>query len=250
MRLHEIFAVNEMGPNMQDPNSVEEWKTRYQTIIDTSSSDNEKAMASKLLAKIDSAQTERRTGNPFRKVRYPAWQRNAPVTEAFLTELGPDLNNKRSVDEWIERYTRIWKTSDGIGEREMAKKLLDALLAKIGRKVRPDRPEQPEQPKAKPTGTGVSTNVFKVVFFGHFYDPMAGKRGSDKVWGWGVYGDEIFWFWGANGKQPRVKRLPNTPENRQEMENKAMKKARKGYNKIKASDHVEWLKRVLDANPI
>ena len=173
------------------------------------------------------------------------------TNEAILNELGPDLNDRRSVDEWIARYERIYKESNGIGEREKAKKLLDELLAKIGRKVRPERPEEPKaKAKAKPTGTGVSTNVFKVVFFGHYYDPMAGKRGSDKVWGWGVYGDEVYWFWGPNGKTPRVKRLPNTEANRYEMQNKAMKKERKGYDPIKASDHVEWLKRVLDANPI
>ncbi len=239
MRLHEII-LTELGPNMSDPKSVAEWKTRYRAIIDTSDSENERNMARKLYQKIVDYKAE----PPFRKVRYPAWQRH--TNEAILTELGPDMNSRDSIDEWITRYKRIWKTSDGIGEREMAKKLLDALLAKIGRK--PEREPRPEQPKAKPTGTGVSTNAFQVVFFGHEYDPTAGKRGIDKVWGWGVYGDYIFQFWGRNGATPGVKRMPNTDENRQKLKALAAKKARR-YKKINASDHVEWLKRVLDTQP-
>lgn len=167
------------------------------------------------------------------------------LNEVILTELGPDMKSQRSIDEWLTRYKRIIQTSDGIGERDMAKKLLDALLDKLGRKAEPEQPKA----KARETGTSVSTGAFQVVFFGHFYDPMAGKRGSDKVWGWGVHGDHIFQFWGPNGKTPGVKRLPNTPENRQKLNALAMKKERKGYNKIKASNHVEWLKRVLDAQP-
>lgn len=167
------------------------------------------------------------------------------INEVILTELGPDMKSQKSIDEWITRYKRIIETSDGIGEREMAKKLLDKLLAALGRKPEPEQPKA----KARATGSGVSTGAFQVVFFGHFYDPMAGKRGSDKVWGWGVYGNYIFQFWGPNGKTPGVKRLPNTSENRQKLNALAAKKERKGYNKINASDHVAWLKRVLDTQP-
>ena len=168
------------------------------------------------------------------------------TNESFLTELGPDMKSPRSIDEWIVRYTRIWQTSDGIGEREMAKKLLDRLLADSGRKAARDEPEQPKA-KAKPTGTDVSTNAFQVVFFGHEYDQSAGKN-TDKVWGWGVYGDFIFQFWGRNGAKPGVKRMPNNDVNRQKLKALAAKKARR-YKKINASDHVEWLKRVLDTQP-
>lgn len=165
------------------------------------------------------------------------------INEVILTELGPDMNDPRSVEEWITRYKRIIETSDGVGEREVAAKLLKKLYADLGRS--PD----PEPKAKKATGTSVSTGAFQVVFFGHFYDPMAGKRGSDKVWGWGVHGDYIFQFWGPNGKTPGVKRLPNTPENRQKLNALAMKKERKGYNKINAANHVEWLKRVLATKP-
>lgn len=252
MKMYEILnevILTEIGPNMDDPKSVEEWTTRYKRIIQTSDSSSEREMAAKLLDKIKSNLLHDKLYKDLTKPEPWAIKIgrsigrfiNSYVTEAILlTELGPDMKDPRSIDEWIIRYKRIVSTSDGIGEREMAKKLLDRLLANLGRKP------EPEQPKA--TGTSVSTNAFQVVFFGHEYDPTAGKRGIDKVWGWGVYGDYIFQFWGRNGATPGVKRMPNTPENRQKLKALAAKKARR-YKKINASDHVEWLKRVLDAQP-
>ena len=98
----------------------------------------------------------------------------------ILTELGPNLNDRRSVDEWIERYKAIARDSDGIGEREMAAKLLKKLYADLGRTPDPEPKAKPSG--AKSTGTSVSKDVFKVVFFGHFYDPIAGKKGSLTVY--------------------------------------------------------------------
>lgn len=254
MKLYEILNkvdLTEMGPDMNDPNSIEEWITRYKRIIKTSSSIGEREMAAKLLSKI---QTDLLHDKLYKDLTKPEpWAVklgrgisrfiNSYITETIMiTELGPDLNDRQSVNEWIARYKRIIEESNGIGEREMAAKLLKQLYADLGRS-----PDPEPKAKAKAKTTSVSTDTFQVVFFGHYYDPMAGKRGSDKVWGWGVQGDYIFQFWGPNGKTPGVKRLPNTSENRQKLNNLAIRKERKGYNKINASDHVSWLKRVLAA---
>ena len=57
MKIYEILnevILTEIGPNMDDPKSVEEWTTRYKRIIQTSDSSSEREMAAKLLDKIKS----------------------------------------------------------------------------------------------------------------------------------------------------------------------------------------------------
>lgn len=163
------------------------------------------------------------------------------LTERSMMHEGPDLNDPASVREWIARYKRIIEESDAIGERIMAKKLLDKLYTDLGREPEPEPKPQADKPKGS---SGSSVGAFQVVFFGHYQDEK-----SDKVWGWGVKDNYIFQFWGANGKTPGVKRLPNTPENRQKLNKLAKTKQRKGYEPINASDHKSWLKRVLATKP-
>lgn len=156
--------------------------------------------------------------------------------ESLYEAPGPNLNDPADVKKWLDRYQRIIDTSNFVGERENARTMMNRLLAKMGR---PEKKAQQELPD----------DAFQVVFFGHFYDPLAGKRGSDKVWGWGVKGDIIFQFWGANGKTPAVKHLSRTRQNLNKLQRLAQSKERKGYSQIRAADHVDWLRRVLEQSP-
>lgn len=167
------------------------------------------------------------------------------IEKRIILEYDVKGKSKSEIDEMLHRLRRIIQTSDFVGERDNAQDLLNKILAQLGQK--PEEPK-PEEPKAS-AGKASSDGAFQVVFFGHFYDPYAGKRGSDKVWGWGVKGEFIYQFWGPNGKTPQVKRLPNTPVNRAKLDKLAGQKAAKGYDKISSANHVNWLKSVLERNP-
>jgi len=164
---------------------------------------------------------------------------------AVILEYSTEGKSKAQIDEMLARLRLIVQQSDFIGERDNAQDLINKILGNLGR--------EPEEPQAKPepkrAGVPAGPGSFKVVFFGHFFDPMAGERGSDKVWGWGVKGDNIYQFWGKNGGVPQVKHLANTPGNRAALDTLAGKKERKGYNKIAAANHVEWLESVLRKSP-
>lgn len=170
--------------------------------------------------------------------------RSFELYKTVILEYSTAGKSKAEINKMLDTLRRIVQESNFIGERDNAQDLINQILAELGR--------APEEPKAKeePKKAGVPVaGAFKVVFFGHFYDPMAGERGSDKVWGWGVKGDYIYQFWGKNGGTPQVKRLPNTPENRSKLDGLASTKAAKGYNKISAANHADWLNSVLRRNP-
>ena len=60
-----------------------------------------------------------------------------------------------------------------------------------------------------------------------FTDPNAGKRGSDKIWGYAIKDEEVLSFWGPYGKTIRKK-----PLSRQEAETKFNLQIRKGYKNV------------------
>lgn len=61
-----------------------------------------------------------------------------------------------------------------------------------------------------------------------FTDPEAGKRGSDKIWGYATKNGEFMSFWGAYGKSIRTKPLSSD----REASTLLAKKAAKGYRRV------------------
>lgn len=94
----------------------------------------------------------------------------------------------------------------------------------------PPKRERPRQ-KQKTTGPSYTHNgwVFMIL---RFTDPSAGKRGSDKVWGFAVKDDRYITFWGRFGKTVSTKEVSGP-----EASKKYSQKYTKGY-------------RPVDINPI
>lgn len=182
------------------------------------------------------------------------------ILEEILTEL---QKTKQELLDMVARLKKIIVQSDYEGERENAKSLLKKVLFQLeneygwkshsGAKTQ-EPPKRDHTNKAKSQAGAKAYQkaddlAFKVVFFGRFFDPNAGKKGSDKVWGWGVKGDYIYQFWGPTGKTPQVKRMDNTPYNRNLANRKAAEKVGKGYQKMSAAESEEWIKQVLQRSP-
>ncbi|KKM97671.1 hypothetical protein LCGC14_1165650 [marine sediment metagenome] len=88
------------------------------------------------------------------------------------------------------------------------------------------RQERPRQKSKRSTGTTYTHNgwTFSIL---RFTDPSAGKRGSDKVWGFAVKDTRHMTFWGAFGKAVRVKEV-----NHLEAIKKYQQKTAKGYKPV------------------
>ena len=178
------------------------------------------------------------------------------IFEELLTEFG--RLEKKSFRELVDMYHLLQRIIDEVeqeGERENARRLLAKVEAHLKNKY--DWSPPAEKPKAKSQAHRRASGAyqkatgdkFQVVFCGRFVDPLKGKRGSDKVWGWGVKGDKIYQFWGPTGKTPQVKTIPNTDFNRDAVNRKAMDKQAKGYRKMSAADSAEWIRQVLYRTP-
>lgn len=97
----------------------------------------------------------------------------------------------------------------------------------------PPKREPPRQKRRQSTGTTYTHNgwTFSIL---RFTDPSAGKRGSDKVWGFATKGGRYMTFWGAFGKAVRVKEV-----NHLEAIKKYQQKNAKGYRPVNA-DPVDY----------
>lgn len=100
-------------------------------------------------------------------------------------------------------------------------------------KREPPRQERSRQKSKYATGTTYTHNgwTFSIL---RFTDPSAGKRGSDKVWGFATKGGRYMTFWGAFGKAVRVKEV-----NHLEAIKKYQQKNAKGYRPVNA-DPVDY----------
>lgn len=100
-------------------------------------------------------------------------------------------------------------------------------------KREPPRQEPPRQKRRQSTGATYTHNgwTFSIL---RFTDPSAGKRGSDKVWGFATKGGRYMTFWGAFGKAVRVKEV-----NHLEAIKKYQQKNAKGYRPVNA-DPVDY----------
>ena len=106
--------------------------------------------------------------------------------------------------------------------------------------------------KAAKSARADMTNVanFKVIFLGHFYDPGAGKRGSDKMWGVGVLNDyKVITFWGARDKTPSTKWTHASDTELARVYDQARKKERKGYDRQDPKDWHDWIEHALRRDP-
>ncbi len=95
-------------------------------------------------------------------------------------------------------------------------------------KREPPRQERPRQKSKRSTGATYMHNgwTFSIL---RFTDPSAGKRGSDKIWGFAIKGTRHMTFWGAFGKSVRVKEV-----NHLEAIKKYQQKSAKGYRFVNA----------------
>lgn len=92
----------------------------------------------------------------------------------------------------------------------------------------PKKERQRREPKYA-TGSTYTHNEWTFTIL-RFTDPLAGKRGSDKVWGYAMNGDGRFMtFWGRFGKTVSTKEVDY-----HEAQRKFRQKAAKGYRPVNA----------------
>lgn len=183
----------------------------------------------------------------------------------FLEEILTEFEKtKQELIDLYNRLERIIQTSEHQGERDNASRLMNRVLKQLEDKYDWSSNKSNTQKTARQqyrTGGDpryqagakayqkTADSAFKVVFFGRYVDPMLGKRGSDKVWGWGVKNGYIYHFWGPTGKTPQVKRMDNNAFNLDASNRKALGKAAKGYKKMSAEASTDWIRQVLRRNP-
>ena len=119
-------------------------------------------------------------------------------------------------------------------EREYGKGQADAAEAKVkgkgqsgstsGSSRYKKKPEEKPKQKRRPSGSsdrgygGEQSHVYTdprtdwTFYVLRFTDPEAGKRGSDKVWGYATRDGEFMSFWGAYGKSVQTKMLKSDSE--------------------------------------
>lgn len=106
-----------------------------------------------------------------------------------------------------------------------------------------------QKTKAKPSGSrqnygsqrssGTVNNKYRdpktgwIFVILRFTDSSAGKRGSDKVWGYAENGDYVMSFWGAYGKNIRTKPLASIYE----ADALYQSKLKKGYQKVEVANN-------------
>ena len=91
----------------------------------------------------------------------------------------------------------------------------------------PPKRERPKQ-KQKTSGASYTHNGWSFMIL-RFTDPSAGKRGSDKVWGFAVKDGRHMTFWGRFGKTVSTKEV-----NGVEAAKKYSQKQSKGYRPVNA----------------
>ncbi len=101
-------------------------------------------------------------------------------------------------------------------------------------KKEPPKKEPPRQKGKSSSGAAPGSNythtsgwTFTIL---RFTDPSAGKRGSDKVWGYASDGRRHMSFWGAFGKTIQSKELSNI-----DVVKKYQQKVAKGYQRVDAN---------------
>lgn len=196
----------------------------------------------------------------------------------LLTE-ALDINDPKQVAERIKLYQRIERESNGIGEREQARNLLNKLIiaAKAAGTYRDPATEKPsyskpnpggykykpkpgykpyqsyskpkeepkEEPKKEQPKADSNPSAFKVVFVGHYEDF---SNNHNKVWGWGTKNGKIYQFWGRYNGTPSIKMAGSVNDLSLDSIRKLAKtKAAKGYEQSKVEFHKDWLLKVLDA---
>jgi len=144
----------------------------------------------------------------------------------------------------FERLLKIIYTDFGAEAAMQSEKKVKAEYGKteyVGRsrprrdppKSEPPKKEPPkkEPPSGSAPGTSYThTNGWTFTIL-RFTDPSAGKRGSDKVWGYASEnGRRYMSFWGGYGAAIRVKELTNI-----ETVKKYQQKVAKGYQRVDAN---------------
>lgn len=111
-------------------------------------------------------------------------------------------------------------------------------------KTKQEPPKEPPRQKTYKSSTGNTNKNYggKNAYYAdprtgwsfyvlHFVDPDAGKRGSNKIWGYASKNGKFVSFWGAYGKSIRTKELYSD----REAVLQVAKKAAKGYKKVDLS---------------
>lgn len=99
-----------------------------------------------------------------------------------------------------------------------------------GRNDRYQSPPEQERPRQKqPPQSGLYTHNGWIFTILRFIDPSAGKRGSDKVWGYAMNDGRFVTFWGRFGKTLQTKEV-----DRHEANKKFQQKRAKGYKSVDA----------------
>jgi len=112
------------------------------------------------------------------------------------------------------------------GKQERSKARTHRTYQEPPKREKPQQ-ERPRQ-KQKSNGSTYTHNRWTFTIL-RFIDPSAGKRGSDKIWGFAVKGDRYMTFWGAFGKAVRVKEV-----NHLEAIKKYQQKSARGYKRVNA----------------
>ena len=182
----------------------------------------------------------------------------------------------KTEDQRIEDLTRKLKVLDRLidggtpyeAEIENAKARKSEIIAKLEEfgidpyanemtdwstvsfKGMPTRKKKTEQTSSSAARDTFNVANFKVIFFGHYYDPNAGKRGSDKVWGVGVLNDhKVITFWGARDKTPQTKWTHATDSELSRVYTQARQKERKGYDKQNPKEWEKFIEHALRKDP-
>lgn len=134
----------------------------------------------------------------------------------LLSAIARDFGKEKAA-----RAERLVKASYGKQERPKARTYRTYQEPPKPKQERP-RQEQPQQPGLY-THNGWTFTILR------FIDPSAGKRGSDKVWGYAMNDGRFVTFWGRFGKTLQTKKV-----DRHEANKKFQQKLAKGYKSVDA----------------